>query len=355
MMSDTKNGMPLSRRAMLAGAGALGLAPLGVEAALAAERCVVGTWGGDYARLLSENIDTPILKPMGVDVIQSVSDEAPRMAQLFAKRMLPRGSLDIACLGSFNGYRAAASGLLESLDTTKVPNLKNVVPALHSGTFMPDQFVPHIYSPQVLAYNPNTVKTPPTTWAELLDPRWKGKIGMQTATAVWVIMGAAQATGGNPNAFDSAKKYLLKLNDNGLRLYAETDDIAPAFKSGEIDVAVIWLARTVMWRNAGFPVRGSFPKEGAVLYVSGMVMPKNAPDKDAAYKYMNALLEPSAQRGFAAHMGYLPTVTDAKLSGQVADDLALPADAKLVQPDYPVVAKASPELNDWWLKNIERK
>ncbi|MBN8888943.1 MAG: extracellular solute-binding protein [Rhodospirillales bacterium] len=354
-MDETKNGMPLSRRSMLAGTGALALAPLGGQAATAAERCIVGTWGGDYARLLRENIDTPLLVPTGVEVTQSVSDEAPRLAQMFAKRMLPRGTLDIACLGSFNGYRAASSGLLETLDTTKVPNLKYVAPDLRSGSFMPDQFVPHIYSPQVLAYNPNTVKTPPTTWAELLEPRWKGKVGVQAATAVWVIMGAAQATAGNPNAFDSAKEYLLKLNANGLRLYAETDAIAPAFKSGEIDVAVIWLARTIMWRNAGFPVRGSFPKEGAIAYVSGMVMPKNAPDKDGAYKYMNALLDPSAQRGFAAHMGYLPTVSNALLTGKVADDLALPAGAKLVQPDYPMIAKESPALNDWWLKNIARK
>ena len=55
-----------------------------------------------------------------------------------------------------------------------------------------------------------------------------------------------------------------------------------------------------------------------------MVVPKNAPDKDAAYKYMNALLEPSAQQGFAAHMGYLPTVDDAPLSGKVGEQLAFP-------------------------------
>ena len=147
---------------------------------------------------------------------------------------------------------------------------------------------------------------------------------------------------------------MLRLNANGLRLYPETDALAPAFKSGEIDVGVIWLARTFMWQNSNFPVKGNFPKEGAILYVSGMVMPKNAPDKEAAYKYMNALLEPSAQQGFAAHMGYLPTVGNAPLSGKVGEQLALPEPKpKLVTADYAVLSKASPELNDWWLKNIQ--
>lgn len=354
-MDDTENRFTLSRRAMLAAAGALAVTPLELATAAAAENCIIGTWGGDYAKLLRENIEQPLLKPEGVSVTQAVSDEAPRVAQMFAKRMLPRGTLDIACMGSFSGYRTAAAGLVQTLDPAKVPNLKHVLPALRSGTFMPDQFVPHIYSAQVLAYNPNTVKQPPTTWAELLHPRWKGKVGVQSATAPWVIMGAAQAMAGNPNAFDAAKEYLLKLNANGLRLYAETDAIAPAFKSGEIDVAVIWLARTIMWNNAGFPVKGSFPDEGAILYVSGMVMPKNAPNKDAGNKYMNALLAPSAQRGFAKHMGYMPTVDNAELTGKVAEQLTVPASAKLVQPDYPVIAKATPELNDWWLKNIAHR
>ena len=57
-----------------------------------------------------------------------------------------------------------------------------------------------------------------------------------------------------------------------------------------------------------FPSPAAFPKEGCILYVSGMVVPKNAPNKEAAFKYMNAMLDPPAQLGFAANMGYLPTV-----------------------------------------------
>lgn len=354
-MDRTRTVPPLSRRGALAGAAGLTVTSLVAASAAAADHCVVGTWGGDYANLLRQNIDDPIMKPQGVTVEQAVADEAPRVAQLYAKRMLPRGTLDIACMGSFNGYRTAMSGLIETLDEAKVPNLKNVIPGLRTGAFMPAQFVPHIYSAQVFLYNTQTVKSPPRTWAELLDPRWKGKVGVQSAAGVWVIMGAAQAAGGNPNAFDKAKDYLLKLNANGLRLYPETDDFAPAFKSGEIDIGIIWQARGVMWKNAGVPVKGQFPDEGAMAYISGMVMPRNAPDKAVAHKYMNALLEPSAQQGFAAHMGYLPTVANAHLTGQVADDLAIPEGAKLVQPDYPVIAKATADLNDWWLKNILRK
>jgi putative spermidine/putrescine transport system substrate-binding protein len=335
----------LSRRAALAVLAAPAVAP---RRASAAETCVVGTWGGDYARLLRENIDDPILKPADLAVIQDVGDETPRYTKMSAQKALPRGTVDIACLGAVNGFRATEAGLVEPLDETKVPNLKHVLPNLRATGF-----VPHIYSAQVIVYNATAVSDPPKSFADLLDPKWKGKVGMVSTVAPWVLMGASLLESGTTTDFDKAKAFVLKLNANGLRLYPETDALAPAFKSGEIDVGVIWLARSFMWQNAGVPVKGQFPAEGAILYVSGMVVPKNAPNKAAAFRYMNALLEPAAQQGFAAHMGYLPTVDDAPLSGSVGEQLALPPKVKLVTPDYPVISKSMADLNDWWLKNIQ--
>src|ERR1700760_429437 len=149
--------LTLSRRSVL-GSAALLAAPAIIRPARAAETCVVGTWGGDYARLLRENIDDPILKPAGVEVVQDIGDENPRVSKLYAQKKLPRGSLDIACVGALNGYRVTEGELVEPLDATKVPNLKHVPAELR----MP-AFVPHIYSAQVLVYNPDTVKQPPNT------------------------------------------------------------------------------------------------------------------------------------------------------------------------------------------------
>ena len=50
------------------------------------------------------------------------------------------------------------------------------------------------------------------------------------------------------------------------------------------------------------------------MYVSGFVIPKNAPNKDGAYAYMDAMLEKGAQENFAIDMGYNPTVTNATVA-----------------------------------------
>lgn len=348
-MSDVFPRPAVSRRLVL-GAGAVLAAPaLLMRRAAAAETCVVGTWGGDYARLLRENIDDPILKPEGVTVVQDVGDEVPRYAKLVAQKALPHGAQDISCFGAINGYRANAAGLVEVLDEAKVPNMKYIMPELR----MPG-FIPHIYSAQVILYNPATVSAPPQSFGELLDPKWKGKIGMANQSWQWLFAAASLYTTGTTTNYDKAKEYLLKLSANNVRLYPQTDDFATGFRSGEIEVGVIWLARSFMWQNAGVPVKATYPKEGAILYVSGMAMPKNAPNKAAAYKYMNGLLAASAQQGFAANMGYLPTVTDAPLTGKVGEQLAFPTPRpKLVPADYGALSAASSELNDWWLKNIQ--
>ena len=338
----------LPRRALLAGAAGLPLLP---RLARAAETVVIATWGGDYANLLRDNVEQPILVPEGVTVTQDVGDEDPRVAKLFAQRRLPRASDDVVCLQAVRAHEVGAAGLLETIDAAHVPNLAHVLPNLKSP-----YYAPHIWSPQVLVYNPDKVKEPPKTFADLADPKYNGRVGVGNINYFYVMMAAALAATGDVNKVDAkaAQDLALKLNGNGLRLYPSTDSIGAGLKSGEIDVGIMWLARTVMWQNAGIPVQPSFPTEGSVLYISGMVVPKNAPSKDAAFKYLDAMLAPAAQMRFAERMGYQPTVDNCTLSGPVAQKLALPPDLKLASPDYTITGPLQTPTSEWWTKNMQR-
>jgi putative spermidine/putrescine transport system substrate-binding protein len=246
-------------------------------------------------------------------------------------------------------YALADAGVLEELTPEKIPNLAHVKQALGTATF-----APHIWSPQIVSYSPERVTSPPTSFGDLLDPRYNGKVGFPDNNFFYVMMAAGLFAGGSANDFVKAKEVMTKVNANGLRLYPSTDAGGPPFKTGEIDIGMMWLARISMWQNAGIPVAAAFPKEGCILYVSGMVVPKNAPNKEAAFKYINAMLDPAAQLGFARNMGYLPTVTNAPLTGKVAEQLALPDPApKLIMPDFAVTTKIQPEIADWWKKSIQ--
>ena len=91
-------------------------------------KVVVGTWGGDYARLLTKNIEEPILKPKGIEVVQDQAGDAPRRAKMVAERRLPRGTVDIQGLSAANMFEMNEAGVVEQIDYSKLPNAKNLHP-----------------------------------------------------------------------------------------------------------------------------------------------------------------------------------------------------------------------------------
>ena len=88
------------------------------------------------------------------------------------------------------------------------------------------------------------------------------------------------------------------------------------------------------------------------MYVSGFVMPKNAPNKEGAYAWLDAMMAPSAQELFAVDMGYNPTVTNAKVPDDVQKRIGFtPEEQKrLVDLDYAYIAKNDAALKEWWDK-----
>jgi len=55
----------LNRRSLLGGTAALAAGGALPAYAQDNKRIIVGTWGGDYSRLLAKNIETPLLEPKG--------------------------------------------------------------------------------------------------------------------------------------------------------------------------------------------------------------------------------------------------------------------------------------------------
>src|SRR5690606_6201474 len=95
--------------------------------------------------------------------------------------------------------------------------------------------------------------------------------------------------------------------------------VATAFKSGDILISCMWKARAQQWRNAGLPLGFVVPKEGAIPFDSMAAPVLKTRNKKNVERYLNALLEPSAQRYFAEHMGYAPTVKNAGLSEELLE------------------------------------
>jgi len=339
------------RRDLLKGVGAAALVSgLGAPAlAQAAGKVVVGTWGGDYARLLTKNIEDPVLKPKGMEVVQDQAGDAPRRAKMVAERRLPRGTVDIQGLSAANMYEMNEAGVIETIDYAKIPNAKNLLP-----TMKYPYGVGHIYSGNVVIYNPKVIAQAPTGFKDWLDPKHGNKIGFIDIQYQSIMIAASMAaTGGaSMNDLDKAKEVLMAVKKAGARVYPTNEAFAAAMKNEEIGISAIWKARVVQWQNAGIPCEAVSPVEGIPIYVSGFVIPKNAPNKDNAYAYMNAMLEKSAQDAFAIDMGYNGTVTGLTVAPDLQKRIGFtPEEEKRLKDlDYAFLARNDSAMKEWWDK-----
>ena len=338
----------IARRALLGTAAAAAVAPGLIPApASAAGQVIVGTWGGDYAKLLAQNIDKPLLAPKGIEVLQDVGSQDARRTKLTAERNSRHGSMDVCCLSDIDLYSMNQLHVWEPVTEQNVPNLKHVPKAYRT-----DYSIPHIISGKVMLYLPSKMPAP-KGFIDMWDTKYAGKLGLIDIQYLYVIMLANLAHGGPMNDFTKGKAALLELKKTMKpKIYPSNEAFAVALKGEEIHYGPMWLARGVFWKNSGIDVAAAYPEEGAIAYVSGAGVPKNAPNKANGLAYLNAMLDPSAQVGFAKSMSYAPTVDDAPVAPDLMKQIAFtPAQqAALKYPDFGYLANQISGLLDWWNK-----
>jgi len=342
-----------SRREVLLGAAALaGAASLPRSASAGQEkgRIVVGTWGGDYARLLHKNIEEPILIKDGWEVVQDQAGDPERRSKMLAEQRLPRGTSDVQGLSALNMFQMHDAGVVLPIDYGKLKNAPNLLPAMKYP-----YGVGHIYSGKVGVYNPKLILNAPASYKDVFDPKHGDKLGIIDIQYQYTMVCAALAAGGKVNDLEPGKKLLLACKNAGMRIYPTNEAFAQGLKSEELGIGVMWKARVVQWQNAGISVNAIAPTEGTLAYVSGFVIPKNAPNKDGGYAYLDAMLEKSAQEAFAVDMGYNPTVTNAVVAPDLNKRIGFTPDEikKLVDLDYDYMNKNDVDIKDWWDKVLK--
>jgi putative spermidine/putrescine transport system substrate-binding protein len=344
-----------SRRQVLRGTAAVaGASVLGLPHAARAQskgKIVVGTWGGDYARLLNKNIEQPLLILQGWEVVQDQAGDPQRRSKMLAEKRLPRGTTDIQGLSALNMYQMHDAGVVDKIDYGRMPNAANLLPSMKYP-----YGVGHIYSGKVAVFNEKFMGGwKPKSYKDVFDPKHGNKLAIIDIQYQYTLNAAALAAGGSPKNLDPAKKLLLECKKAGMRIYPTNEAFAQGLKAEEFGVGIMWKARVVQWQNAGIPVDSIAPTEGALAYVSGFVIPKNAPNKDGSYAYMNAMLDKSAQEAFAIDMGYNPTVKNAVVASDLNKRIGFTSAEieALVDLDYGYMTENDVALKEWWDKELK--
>jgi spermidine/putrescine-binding protein len=217
------------------------------------------------------------------------------------------GQIDIVT--PYMGYipLLAAAGLIDPIDESLVPNLKNCEPLFRddpnvivNGT---RYSVPFTWGSAPMMYDPAATGKPPEAWADLWEPEFKGKVGMMDDPVGNMMLAALLATDAKVPTMltkaqlKQAEDYLTKLKKQQVRVVAVSwGDLADALSRGDVAITFSgWETIKKFCADKGKKIEYIYPKEGTFAWLDSYCIAKNAPNRDVDHKLCNKIIGVAAQ------------------------------------------------------------
>lgn len=264
------------------------------QSAAKPDKIVMMTWGGLWGDSMRDGVDAAFEKATGVKVLQDRSaSPVERITKL--KIGLDNQNVDIVQLHDGLVPLAVKQGVFEPVDrnSPRLGNLKDVYPQ-----FIQSHWVAMIFSPLGIIYNTKLVKNPPTGFADLWRPEFKGRIVLPEIShsiGPYIIPIGAMAEGKSPKDAEIGFDMLKKIADLKPIWAKDTDTIMNALRDEEAVIGLLYKSQTYTVQGWGTPAKWVSPKEGAILYSAGTAIAKNTKNSALAEQYLNMTLDPHLQ------------------------------------------------------------
>jgi spermidine/putrescine-binding protein len=244
---------------------------------------------------------------------------------------------------------AIAENLVQKLDKSKISNYRNINPIYQKQFYDPfDEYtIPYGAGVQTIMYDPKRVSINITGYEDLWNPSLLNGVGI--IGNFRVINGMAlKVMGESYNTNDLSKitqagELLLKLAPN-IRLinnYYLEDDLL----SGEIIAAVMYTENVTRAKLENPLLEVVFPKEGIGFGIMAGFIPVRAPNPEAAYKFLNYILDPRRGAECFEHLGYYSTysASDPFINPEYRAFLTLPEGFNV---DMEMIQNISPDAEE---------
>jgi putrescine transport system substrate-binding protein len=210
--------------------------------------------------------------------------------------------------------RQIKAGAYLVLDKSKLPNLANMDPQLMAKVALHDPDNAHgviyLWGTNGIGYNEKMVKAlmpdaPLDSWRLVFDPAVASKVakcGISLLDSPAEMMRAVYSyLGKNPNSQSAddlaqAEAVLIKIRPY-IRNFSSSEYIE-ALANGDLCISVGYNGDVMQARdrareaNKGIDVKYAVPKEGSILWFDMLAIPKDAPDPESAYAFMNYMMTP---------------------------------------------------------------
>ncbi len=208
------------------------------------------------------------------------------------------GAYDVVIINSSFTLTVQAEGLLAPIDTAKIPNFKDVDPALAANAGLNAGGalvgVPWTWGLTSLAVNNADFVTPPTSLSVFWDEAVKGRVSIRD-DAVEAVQFGALATGQNINDIkdlDAVKAKLTTLMPQISTYWGSENDWNQFMAAGDLAVATYWSGSASRSISKGLDITFVVPEEGAIGWLDGLSIPAASTKQDAATAFINWMIDP---------------------------------------------------------------
>ncbi|MBP2301195.1 ABC transporter substrate-binding protein [Azospirillum picis] len=354
--------MPMSRSLSLTGlAAATSLAALLAfqgPAAAQTKTVYIGMNGGSMEKTYTEHVFPAFEKQTGIKVVVVPGTSSDILAKLQAQKDNPQ--MHVVFLDDGLMYRAIGMGLCQKM--APAPVLDDVYP---SARLKGDLAVGVNMGMTGLAYNKKMFDeqgwTAPTSWMDLADAKYKGKVVVQSAASssfgLHAFLMYNRIKGGSEaNVEPGFTTWRKSIGPNVLEYIPSSAKIAEMVQTGEAAVFPLTPTAVGALKEKGIPVEYAQPKEGSVVLMVGECVVANTPDAEAAQTLAHYLLSPEAQLAALQYGAQIPSNTKVKAPADVADqmDKFQGYMKNAVTVDWDVINEKRPDWNQRWNREIER-
>ncbi|MBO1901222.1 spermidine/putrescine ABC transporter substrate-binding protein [Leucobacter weissii] len=281
------------------------LAAVGVVAALALTACSSDADGGSggstqlnvysWADEIPQTVIDAFTEETGIQVTVDNFDSNETM---ISKLAAGGSGYDIVEPSQYAVQQLVGQELLEPLDHSRIEGFDNV-----SGQFIDPSYdpgneysVPWVWGTTGLIYNEScTDGEQITSWASLFDPKWSGEVYMLDNMLAAYIAGL-QVNGFPANSTDEAEISAATdslIEQKSLLAGYNSTNYGELVASGDACIAQAWGGTsTAEIVSENEDVHYVIPEEGGSMWVDGLSIAKGAPNEEAAYQFINFLLQP---------------------------------------------------------------
>jgi spermidine/putrescine-binding protein len=226
--------------------------------------------------------------------------------------------------------QAIAAGVLQPLDFSKIPNIKNVDPHFRNAY---SHGVVSDYGKTGIAYRSDLVSETITSWADFwrLAPKYSGKIVCMDFDRD-VIGSALKYTGHSTNTtsasdLNDALQAMLQLKPHLQAIKAY--NVGAGLAKGTSVMAMDWDYDTALVQQQDPRVKWVLPEEGATAYLEGFFAVKDTPDLATLEAFFNFFLEPKQYADFVntVNSAYVMSAAKPYIKKSISESPTLSFDA----------------------------